>query len=85
MTAVQFMSNSLSIKNYTVTLLLVIFLGFVGGHRFYVGKVGTGVLFLMTIGFLGFGWIIDIFTVAFGNFTDKAHNYIRPQSQTKPD
>ncbi len=63
-------------------MALVLLVGFFGGHRFYVGKVGTGLLFAVTFGFLGFGWIIDIFTVAFGNFTDKANNYIRPKSKT---
>lgn len=75
------MSNTRSIKNYTATLVLTLLLGFLGGHRFYVGKVGTGVLFFATLGLFGIGWVIDIFTVAFGNFTDKAHKYIRPKSR----
>jgi TM2 domain-containing membrane protein YozV len=72
------MRNIKSVKNYTVTVLLVLLLGFVGGHRFYAGKVGTGLLFLFTAGFFAIGWIIDIFTVAFGNFTDKTGSFIRP-------
>jgi TM2 domain-containing membrane protein YozV len=72
------MSNSKSIKNYPVTLVLVLLTGFVGGHRFYVGKVGTGVLFLLTGGVFFIGWIIDIFTVSFGNFTDKTGRFVRP-------
>jgi hypothetical protein len=73
------MSDSLSIKNYPTTLLLTIFLGFFGAHRFYAGKVFTGLLFLVTFGFLGFGWLIDIITVSVGNFTDKTGRFIRPQ------
>lgn len=47
-------------KNKWVTLALCVFLGFFGAHRFYVGKVGTGVLYIFTVGGLGFGWIIDM-------------------------
>lgn len=74
------MSNAKSVKSYTVTLLLALGLGYVGAHRFYAGKVGTGLLFLFTFGFFGIGWIIDIFTVAFGNFTDKSGQFIRPKN-----
>jgi TM2 domain-containing membrane protein YozV len=72
------MSNAKSVKNYAATLILVLLLGFVGGHRFYVGKVGTGILYFFTGGFFLIGWIIDIFTVIFGNFTDKTGSFIRP-------
>ncbi len=72
------MGNGKSVKNYSVTLVLVLLLGFMGGHRFYAGKVGTGILYLFTAGFFVIGWIIDIFTVAFGNFTDKTGSFIRP-------
>jgi TM2 domain-containing membrane protein YozV len=72
------MSKNKSLKSYAATLILAVLLGIVGGHRFYVGKVGTGLLFLFTVGFFGIGWIIDIFTVAFGNFTDKTGSFIRP-------
>lgn len=53
-----------------VALLLAIFLGEFGIHRFYAGKVVTGVIWLCTVGLFGIGWIIDIFLVAFGAFTD---------------
>jgi TM2 domain-containing membrane protein YozV len=71
------MSDSLSIKNYPATLVLVILLGVVGGHRFYVGKIGTGILYFLTAGLLGIGWIIDIITVATGTFTDKTGRFVR--------
>lgn len=73
------MGVSKSVKSYTATLLLVLVFGLLGGHRFYAGKVGTGILFLFTVGFFGIGWVIDIFTVAFGNFTDKSGQFIRPK------
>lgn len=78
------MSDNQSVKSYTVTLILTIVLGFFGAHRFYVGKVFTGIVFLLTFGLFGFGWIIDIFTVAFGNFTDKTGLFIRPVKQDPP-
>lgn len=54
-----------------IALLLCIFLGFLGIHRFYVGKWGTGLLMLLTGGLLGIWVIIDIILIAFGAFRDK--------------
>jgi TM2 domain. len=65
-------------KSYAVTLVLAIFSGFAGFHRFYVGKVGTGLLWFLTAGMFVFGWLIDIFTVLAGNFTDKAGAWVKP-------
>ena len=72
------MASPTSSKNYAATLILAIVLGFFGGHRFYVGKVGTGFLYIFTAGLFGIGWIVDIFTVLFGNFTDKTGSFVRP-------
>ena len=58
-------------RNYTTVLLLTIFLGFWGIHRFVVGKVGTGVLYVFTYGLFFIGWFVDIISVATGTFTDK--------------
>jgi hypothetical protein len=73
------MDDRTSVKNYPTTLLLAIFLGFLGAHRLYTGKVFTGVLFFVSFGLLGIGWLIDIITVAVGNFTDKTGRFIRPR------
>ena len=43
-----------------VALLLCIFLGEFGAHKFYEGKIGMGILYLCTCGLCGIGWIIDI-------------------------
>ena len=57
-------------KSWLVTLLLCVFVGALGVHRFYVGKIGTGILWLLTGGCLGIGWIVDIIVIACGNFRD---------------
>ncbi len=64
-------------KSKTVALILSIFLGELGIDRFYVGKVGTGILKLLTAGGLGIWWLIDIILIATNNFTDKYGNKLR--------
>lgn len=44
-------------------LFFVSIFGIAGLHRFYLGKIGTGVLYLFTWGFFGFGLIYDLFTL----------------------
>jgi hypothetical protein len=54
-----------------VALLLCFFFGVLGVHRFYVGKVGTGILMLLTLGGLGIWILVDLILIAAGTFTDK--------------
>jgi len=63
-------------KSRLITLLLCIFVGGLGIHRFYVGKIGTGILFLLTAGVFGIGVIVDLIKIATGKFTDKYGNVI---------
>jgi TM2 domain-containing membrane protein YozV len=58
-------------KSWIATLLICFFLGSLGIHRFYVGKVGTGILMLITFGGLGVWTLIDFITIAVGKFSDK--------------
>ena len=59
-------------KSRTVALLLCIFVGVLGIHRFYVGKVGTGIIWLLTLGCAGIGVLIDLIMIIVGSFKDKA-------------
>lgn len=52
-------------KNKRVSLLLCIFLGWLGAHKFYEGKLGIGLIYLFTLGLWGIGWIVDIIRLAF--------------------
>lgn len=63
-------------KNWLATLLLCLFLGALGVHRFYVGKIGTGILQLITLGGCGIWTIIDFVMIIVGKFTDKDGNAI---------
>ena len=49
--------------DYTITWVLHTFLGFFGVHRFYMGKIFTGVLYLLTGGLLGVGYVYDLLTL----------------------
>ena len=72
-------------KDWLVTLLFSIFLGYLGIHRFYVGKVGTGILWLLTGGCLGVGALVDIIMIATENFTDDANRLIVQDSRKNPN
>lgn len=64
--------TDISPKSRLVALLLCFFLGGFGVHRFYVGKIGTGILMLLTLGGLGIWWVIDTIFTLVGSFEDKA-------------
>lgn len=63
-------------KSWLATLLLCIFLGELGIHRFYAGKVITGVIYLITGGLFGIGWIIDLIMIILKKFKDSNGFYI---------
>ena len=58
-------------KSKWTAFFLCLFLGCLGVHRFYVGKTGTGLLWLFTLGFGGFGAFIDLIIILCDGFRDK--------------
>ena len=66
----------MSEKRILPAFLLCFFVGVFGAHRFYVGKVGTGIIQLLTLGGLGIWAFIDFILIIVGAFTDKEGNKI---------
>ncbi len=64
-------------KSRLAAALLAFFLGGFGVHRFYVGKIGTGILIIVTIGgFFGIWVLIDLIMILVGVFKDKQERYL---------
>lgn len=63
--------NQRSSRNRLIALVLCLFLGMFGVHKFYLGRIGMGFLYLFTYGVFGIGWLIDIFVLLLGNPKDK--------------
>lgn len=62
---------AVSSKSMVPAALLCFFLGAFGIHRFYVGKIGTGILMILTLGGLGIWTLIDFVMIIVGSFKDK--------------
>jgi TM2 domain-containing membrane protein YozV len=60
----------MSTKKTLPTFLLCFFLGPLGAHRYYVGKIKTGVLQMLTLGGFGIWCLIDFVLIIIGSFTD---------------
>ena len=66
----DFATETVSSRSRFIALLLCFFLGCFGAHRFYLGKTGTAVLMLITIGGLGIWMLIDLVLIAAGSSRD---------------
>ncbi|MBR5281388.1 MAG: TM2 domain-containing protein [Alistipes sp.] len=64
-------------RKWIITLLLCVFFGIFGGHRFYVGKIGTGILQFFTAGGYFVWAFVDLVHIVTGKFTDSKGNVIR--------
>ena len=68
--------NPVSPSSRLVAFLLCLFLGGLGIHRFYVGKAGTGIAMIFTLGGLGIWALIDLIMIAVGSFRDKENRLL---------
>lgn len=68
---VDWTGQPVSTSSRLAAALLCFFLGVLGVHRFYVGKIGTGILQLLTGGGFGIWWIVDMVLILVGRFRDK--------------
>ena len=68
--------DTISPKKIVPTLIFCWILGIFGVHRFFVGKVGTGILQLVTLGGFGIWTLIDFIFIVLGKFRDKEGNII---------
>lgn len=69
--------SSTSDKSRGVALALAVPLGVFGAHRFYAGKIGTGLLQLVTLGGLGLWYLYDLILIAAGGFKDADGKVLR--------
>ncbi len=69
--------EEISSKSRLTTTLLAYFLGPLGVHRFYLGKIVTGILMLITGGGLGIWWIVDFIMAVAGAMKDKEGKQIK--------
>lgn len=70
--------NKVFNQRWLATLLLCWILGIFGVHRFYLGRIGTGVLMLITVGGLGIWYLVDLILIILGRMRDEQGQYVTP-------
>ena len=73
------LDNNISDKSWLAALLLCIFFGVFGAHRFYVGKIGTAILMLVTLGGFGIWSVVDLIIIICQDFKDKEGKVLKNQ------
>jgi TM2 domain-containing membrane protein YozV len=76
-------TSSVPQKSFVVTWLLSLLLGYFGIDRFYLGKIGTGILKLITLGGFGLWYLIDLILVLGGAQTDNQNRPLAGYQQYK--
>lgn len=64
-------SVMIPLKSRWTAFFLCLLAGYLGAHKFYVGKTGVGLLYLFTLGLFGIGWVLDTLILLFGGSKDK--------------
>ena len=77
-------SKAYSEKSKLTALLLCIFLGWLGLHRFYLERYKTGLVWLFSFGLFYIGWIADIFGIVSGSLKDSKGQTLRPFNEAVP-
>ncbi len=72
-------NSNISERNWLAALLLCIFFGVFGAHRFYVGKIGTAILMLITLGGFGIWTVVDLIIIICQDFKDKEGKVLKNQ------
>ncbi|MBR5735234.1 MAG: TM2 domain-containing protein [Bacteroidales bacterium] len=75
----EILDNNISERSWLAALLLCIFFGVFGAHRFYVGKIGTAILMLLTLGGFGIWTVVDLIIIICQDFKDKDGKVLKNQ------
>lgn len=70
-------------KSMISTVVICMLFGHVGFHRFANGKIGTGFLYMFSLGLFGIGWIYDFIKIVSGKFTDANGKFINDSKKIK--
>jgi hypothetical protein len=66
----RYLGDEVSDRSRLVSLVLAIVLGVFGGHRFYAGRIQSGIFMALTLGGFGLWWLYDVIVIAAGGFRD---------------